>query len=1613
MRKLTCGSLLSEASKLFPCELNSWIFSALALLTALVLSPVAEAVTPLAPYLTASQTSIPTVTSLNYPYRVAIDSHGAVYISDTQNNRVLKEVVTNGVPTETIVQSGLSTPYGVAVDTNGVVYIVDNGNVRIVKDVPNGSGGYTESVVTTSALSYPTGIAVDLNGNLYITDTGHGRIVKEAVNGASYTESIVSSSGLPQITGITVDASGNVFVSDIDAQAIFEETYSAGNYTQSTVPTSGLNYPYDVTVDVNDNLYITDFANDRILKETYSAGSYTQTTFPTANLTGPLGVATDLAGDLFIADTFGFEIKKLSLSHADFGSANVASSKGPIYDLFQFSGGLVGDSVSMGPYAILTQGAANQDYADAGSSSCTSATYHSGDFCSVSVDFSPAYPGGRQGAVQLLDASASPNVLLTTALSGIGVGPQINFLPGNPSYVAGSVAPYSLSNPFGAVADTLGNVYIVDYNNNAAYKETLAGGAYTQSTIVTGLNNPEDIAVDGAGNVYVVDSGNNRVLKESFSGGVYVQSTVAVGLDFPTGIAVDGSQNVYVSSFGDGAVYLETSNSNGTYSQSTVVSGLNEPRKIAVDAFGNVYIANTGASNVLKETYTGSGYAQSIIGSGMLYPYGVAVEPSGSVWVADTVNHRLLLETYAAGSYTQFTVYPGATLYGVSLGKDGSLYVPDASTAAVYVLSYTSAPSLSFASTNLGATSSDSPQAVELINEGNAGLTFAVPGTGTNAAITLNFGLDNSTTCPQVSSSGPAGVVAAGALCNYEVNFSPTQPGADPGTLTLTDNTLNVPASTQVVNLNGTGVAPDTTSTAVMVTPPSVQVGQPVAITATVTDTTAGHGATVPTGSVTFTDTVNTTTVSLNGGNPVPLVNGVASLSGVVLSGLGSHTITANYGGVTSYFVVSSNTGGVSVIQLPQLAVAVTHTGPGTANAFEAGQSGTYSIAVSNSGPGSTGGATVTLTDVLPSGLTVTSANGLGWTCMTVVSSVTCTNSSTVAASSAFPVISIAVTPSFTAPVSVTNTASASGTGLLTGTGTDGPSTVLAEPSLTVANGHSPSSFTQESYGNLSIGVSNLGNGATSGTTTITDSLPGGETLISAAGAGWSCSGTTSVTCASSQVVAANGSFTLLTLTVAVPYGAPASTTNQAFGYGGGDVQHNNAGSAASGSTDIIAVNALHLVITAPSTATAGVPINYTVTAEDPSNNVVSTYFGTVHFTSGDPQAVLPANTTLTNGTGTFPATLKTSGNQTLNSTDTVNAAVTATTSAITVSAGAAARFTVNAPGTATVAASFNFTVTAFDAFNNVATGYAGVAHFSATDPLAILPANATLVNGAGTFSTTLKSAGSQTLTATDTVTAGVTGTSVTILVAKATAPITLSNLSQVYTGSPLSASASTVPSGLTVTFTYNGSSTAPTTTGTYPLVATIVDPNYQGTTSGTFTIMQGTAVLAFAPASPIGYSTSLSTLLNATGSFKSSPLPGTFTYTATLSGGPAVSVTASTVLAVGSYTLTATFTPTDMVDFPIATTTAALTVSPVVLSFSANGTTRAYGTANPTFTGSVNGAVNNDTFTESFATTAVTLSPVGSYNIVPSVTGVDLAASAAPSPFSCCSSLEPSASLV
>jgi hypothetical protein len=101
---------------------------------------------------------------------------------------------------------------------------------------------------------------------------------------------------------------------------------------------------------------------------------------------------------------------------------------------------------------------------------------------------------------------------------------------------------------------------------------------------------------------------------------------------------------------------------------------------------------------------------------------------------------------------------------------------------------------------------------------------------------------------------------------------------------------------------------------------------------------------------------------------------------------------------------------------------------------------------------------------------------------------------------------------------------------------------------------------------------------------------------------------------------------------------------------------------------------------------------------------------------------------------------------------------------------------------------------------------------------------------------TLMNDAGGYTVVASNAM-GSVTSQVATLTMNKASASVSLGNLSQTYTGSSKAASASTTPSGLTVNLTYNGSPTPPITAGSYTVVSTVNNTNYSGSSTDTLVI--------------------------------------------------------------------------------------------------------------------------------------------------------------------------------
>lgn len=101
---------------------------------------------------------------------------------------------------------------------------------------------------------------------------------------------------------------------------------------------------------------------------------------------------------------------------------------------------------------------------------------------------------------------------------------------------------------------------------------------------------------------------------------------------------------------------------------------------------------------------------------------------------------------------------------------------------------------------------------------------------------------------------------------------------------------------------------------------------------------------------------------------------------------------------------------------------------------------------------------------------------------------------------------------------------------------------------------------------------------------------------------------------------------------------------------------------AGEGGFIVAAGPATHFTLTLPATVDPSVAFNFDVMAKDAFENANASYTGTLHFTSSDAGATLPADSTLTNGQGTFSATLQVAHSDTsITATDTVDASITGT----------------------------------------------------------------------------------------------------------------------------------------------------------------------------------------------------------------------------------------------------------------------------------------------------------------------------------------------------------------
>jgi streptogramin lyase len=313
----------------------------------------------------------------------------------------------------------------------------------------------------------------------------------------------------------------------------------------------------------------------------------------------------------------------------------------------------------------------------------TAETFGSVDSTGVSARFN--FPTGvasdSSGTVYVADAGnntirkITPDAVVVTF---VGTAPVSGSIDG-----IGAAARFN--NPFGVARDSSGNLFVADTGNHTIRKITPAGavttfagtaGAFGATDGIGAMARfylPTGVAVDSLGNVFVADFNNRTVRKIDPSGlvttfagapGNNTGSVDGIGgaarFNTPTGIAVDGSNNLYVTDSNDSTVRKITPD--GTVTTLAGAAGLfgsadgigpaarfEGPYGVAADTAGNVYVADDRNRSIRKvtpagavTTVVGQSAAASVFAPGLLpgslAPRVVGVAVGGSTLYITTSN---------------------------------------------------------------------------------------------------------------------------------------------------------------------------------------------------------------------------------------------------------------------------------------------------------------------------------------------------------------------------------------------------------------------------------------------------------------------------------------------------------------------------------------------------------------------------------------------------------------------------------------------------------------------------------------------------------------------------------------------------------------------------------------------------------------------------------------------------------------------------------------------------------------------------------------------------------------------------------------------------------------
>jgi tripartite motif-containing protein 71 len=221
------------------------------------------------------------VNQLSFPFGVAVDPQGRVFVADDLNHRVVRF----GPRSKYLYKARwgsygtgpgqLAYPRAIAVDPSGLVYVTNTGNDRI--DVFDRSGtllrSFGQSGRAPGQFNTPIGAAADANGFRAVADSVNGRI--EVLNPDGSTAAVWGSPApgptiLPNPVAVVFDAAGNAYVLDQRRARIvvFDRATGLPSRTigsQGSGPGNMLD-PSALAIDAAGALYVADTGNERIVR---------------------------------------------------------------------------------------------------------------------------------------------------------------------------------------------------------------------------------------------------------------------------------------------------------------------------------------------------------------------------------------------------------------------------------------------------------------------------------------------------------------------------------------------------------------------------------------------------------------------------------------------------------------------------------------------------------------------------------------------------------------------------------------------------------------------------------------------------------------------------------------------------------------------------------------------------------------------------------------------------------------------------------------------------------------------------------------------------------------------------------------------------------------------------------------------------------------------------------------------------------------------------------------------------------------------------------------------------------------------------------------------------